>query len=247
MKVENNRLLQFSVIYFLAFFSFFQLGNAQTKSANDAVSILKTLQKKYDINSEYDLKMTYTMYRGLTGGTITEQYSGSLYKDKEVFMMKALDFELLQFKEGQIRIDHKSKKIQYSNELAPLENPTDLSKLLQIYKPVSLTEKNGIYKLDLELKSIQLSVPFRKITLLIDKQKNTLIKQILFLSNKLPFVTKEGKEEHDFARVEIDLSENKEKRNIARKKITDFIVKAGNQIKLSSKYKNYTLTNPSNL
>lgn len=220
-------------------------SKAQTQ-AQEAIAVLEKLQRAYTKQSGYDIKMTYTMYRGYKGNEVTEKYNGTLYKNGDTFIMKALDMEALQFPEGQLRIDHKSKNIYYTKQSGKIENPTDISKILQFYKPVSLVNRQGINIIEMDIKSRQLPIPFQKVILHIHKEKNTLLKQELYFAQKMPFITTAGKEEYDAARVEIELKDNTDGKPIRQKKLSDYVIRQGNQLILADIYNTYTLIDQTN-
>ncbi|WP_024770282.1 hypothetical protein [Aquimarina macrocephali] len=236
-------IVRYGIIIALVLIAGTNNGKAQTQ---EAIAVLEKLQRAYTKESGYDIKMTYTMYRGYTGSKVTEKYNGTLYKKGNTFIMKALDMEALQFPEGQLRIDHKSKNIYYVKQSGKIENPTDISKILQFYKPVSLVNRQGIDIIEMNVKSRQLQIPFQKVILHILKEKNTLLKQELYFAQKMPFITNEGKEEYDTARVEIELEDNTDTKSIRQKKLSDYVIRQGNQLMLTDIYSTYTLIDQTN-
>ncbi len=215
-------------------------SKAQTK---EAIVALEKLQESYTKETNYDLEMTYTMYRGFAGNEITEQYAGTLYKKGDVFQMKAMNMEALQFPEGQLRIDHKSKTIYYSSLADKIDNPADISQILQFYKPVSLKTKEGVNIIEMDLKNRQIPLPFQKVILHVHGEKNTLLKQELFFAKKMPFATDSGEQEYDSARMEIEFLEAHSKGVDNRKGFFHYIIQKGTIMTLSNTYKEYTLIN----
>lgn len=216
---------------------------AQTK---ETTVILEKLQESYTKEANYDLKMTYTMYRGFIGNAITEQYVGTLFKEGDVFKMKAMDMEALQFPEGQVRIDHKSKRVYYSSLADKIDNPADISQILQFYEPVSLKKQGGVNIVEMDLKNKQIPLPFQKVILHVHGENNTLLKQELFFSKKMPFVSDSGEQEYDSARMAIELSEVSSKDSDYGKDFSYYIIKEGTSLALANTYKEYTLINQSN-
>jgi len=233
-------LVRFVIISILSIIGI-KASKAQTK---EAIVVFEKLKEVYAGEANYTLKMTYTMYRGYTGNQITEQYSGTLYKKGEIFQMKAMDMEALQFSEGQLKINHKTKTVYYSQLTQKMNNPADISQILQFYKPVSLKTQEGVNIIELDLKNQQIPLPFQKVMLHVHGEKNTLLKQELFFSKKIPFVTDSGTQEYDTARVEIEFSEIHNKDN--HKVFSHYIVQKGASLVLADTYKEYKLINQTN-
>ncbi|QXP58413.1 hypothetical protein [Olleya sp. HaHaR_3_96] len=229
---------------------FLFIGLVKLSQAQDFSEVFQKVNNYYKTTNYYNIETTYTMYRGYTGKIITESYKGHMYKKKEVTGVTILGSEIITFPEGQITITDKSKSIIYINrEKIALKNSIiDTHKLTKFYKQIAFKEDDNIAQYQFLLKNEVKNLPYNKLVFYINKSDNSILKQELFFTSKLPFTNKKGEREYDFGRMVIvyKVSNKLHKNSI---KIEDYlIIDSNNKVSLTKAYKDYQLINqtPSN-
>jgi len=214
-----------------------------------AESTLNKVSKYYNALKEFDVEIEYEMYKGYSGSEVTESYKGTIYRGNDVTHIKILSSEIIQFKEEQLIIDKDYKTITYSEPNGNIMNssPTNMTVFLQYYKESKtlVTDTNIVH--EMVLKNPQLPTAYNRIIIYVNKSTHKIEKQVLYFSNKLPFVDDDGKENLDSARMEINFKDNpKPNGNIP--KLEDYlVVTSNNKLELTGSYKSYKLINKTNL
>ncbi|PKP12509.1 MAG: hypothetical protein CVU08_10145 [Bacteroidetes bacterium HGW-Bacteroidetes-3] len=217
---------------------------AQLPSAKESID---KIEAYYKTVNPLNLELTYTMYKGVTGNQITESYKGSIYKNKTISSMKVLGSEVLQFSEVQLLIDNEQKTVIYKkNEHHFLEkSPLDMSSFLAYYKEASAVIKEHHLVYEMILKNISIPVPYNRIVLYINMDTYAIEKQELYLSNKVPFFDKEGKQTDDIGRMEITFQSSSNPIKDAPK-LQDYVLLKP-ELQLVQRYANYTIIDQTNL
>ncbi|GGD07529.1 hypothetical protein [Hyunsoonleella pacifica] len=222
-------------------------GNSQIPKAEET---LKKVKSFYDNTATLNLEVTYSMYRGYTGNTITESYKGKIYKDKNVNVVKILNSEVIQFQDAHIVIDNTNKTISYnaiSNKELQTKNPIEISHFLNYYKETNTKEIGTTIVYQLELINKQLPLPYHKVEIHINKNSFTLEKQIFYLSKKMPFLNKNSTYTDDVGRMEIKFQQ-KEETKIPLPQFEDYIAfGTDKKPRLTEAYSVYTLVDQTNL
>ncbi|AXT18306.1 hypothetical protein D7030_08400 [Flavobacteriaceae bacterium AU392] len=215
--------------------------NAQQPKASET---LAKVGEYYKSAKTYNLEVEYNMYRGYTGNNKTESYKSTVYKNGGVTQMKVFNSEILQFPEAQITINNQDKTIVYRQGAVNTlqESPIDMSTFLKLYDEVSAKIEGNTIVHELVLKQqINVSIPYNRIKIYIDRDNYTLKKQELFLSIKVPFIDDNGESTDDEGRMEIVFKPNPEA--IKRTpKLQDYVKRDSNKkLQLAKAYTNYTL------
>jgi len=214
-------------------------------SAQKLGAVLENVNNYYKTAKSYNVKTTYTMYRGYTGNAITESYKGTMYKKDGVKVVTALGAEVITFANAQITVNDTNKTLVYikttTNSIK--KNVIDVVNLSKFYDQTAIKEEGHILIYELSLKKKALNIPYNKLIFHVNKNDFSLIKQEYFFTSKLPFTNEKGERVHDLARMEIRYDSNTKplRKNI---KIEDYLViNSDNKVSLSKAYKNYQLTN----
>jgi len=215
-------------------------GHAQTVK-----EVLEKASAYYANTHQYQLSMTYTLFRGLSGDRATESYTGTMTKVNNYSQISVLNTTVFQFPEARLVIDEDRKIVAYS-EIGSTENvgsPVDVSSFLQYYSEAQILDKGTYWQCELVAEKKALTnLPYGKVILDIDKRDYQIRKQELFFANLIPFKDKNGElEERDYGRLIIQL---KQQGNdvVETKTLGDFILKtASNKIQLQQPYAAYEL------
>lgn len=237
--------IEYIPLIFMVLVAFNSL-NAQENKVKD---ILAKVTERYEQEEKYQIKVTYTMYRGFTGDNVTESYHGTMRKIRDFSDFEVLGRSIVQFPKIQLIIDQKKKVITYTEKkTADHQNsPLQVIDFLKTYDNTKVTEKGNMLLCEMmsSAKNVQLS--YSKVVLYIDETSYEIKKQELFFANVIPFVNKEkNKREMDVARLIITMDSQPD---VAIKKptISQFIVKkADGKLETALTYKNYQLINQTN-
>ncbi|EZH71526.1 hypothetical protein ATO12_06885 [Aquimarina atlantica] len=229
------------IIILLCCIGSIQQNNAQNINIKN---LFKKVAQSYNDKKQYQIDVTYTMYRGLTGNTITESYQGKMVKNNEFSQMTVLNSEILQFPGGQLNIDHTSKTATYigSKGTSSKNQLLDINSFLDFYDKVKVTEKNGVLVCEMVSAKPNIQNQYGKVILYINKEKYLIEKQELFFSTLIPFVDGNTKK-MDYGRLIVHLK-NRELESSAAPVLKDYIhVLSKQNITLAEQYKEYHLTN----
>lgn len=204
----------------------------------------KTLQKVVDVykNSKtYQIEVTYSMLRGLTGNHVTETYKGEVTKSGNVNQFSIMGSEIIQSPDMKLTLDHKNQIMMYAaqKDEAIQGSPVDISMLLEYFTLGVMREEKGILRYEMISNKKVPQFPYGKIVLHIDKASNYIKKQELFFSKLMPF--KEGPAtKMDYARLVIDLdypNNNPEEALL----ISNYVVIDNGKLATTQKYQDYKL------
>ncbi len=235
MAIRINKLLCFIVFLLSGVFAFAQ--------QEDALVLLTKVENHYKALGTYEFDISYKMYRGFIGTTVTEKYSGTIYQSGDTSYTKILGSEIIQFPIHKIIIDTSKKTLTYNNTKGKDGNtsPLSMASFLAFFKEAGRRSNGSIIELELVPKNSKIATPYQKIEIYIDKTTNRLKKQVLYFNTKMPFVDKTGKEHLDNARMEV-LFNHKNTTTPRVLKIEDYIsISPSGNINLKPEYKRYTL------
>lgn len=217
-------------------------SNAQNQQVKDLFS---KITQVYIAKKQYEIDVTYAMYRGAKGNNITESYTGKMVKNNEFSQFKVLDSEMLQFSNTQLSINHKTKTITY----IPVKGASaqdmlfNMNTFLQYYDKATITEKNGIIICDMVPTKHNDQNQYGKVTLYINKDSYLIEKQELFFSNLIPFVEDKNTTKMDIGRLVIVLKYNQLASKTAPT-LNEYIqVLSTKKVTLVEQYKGYHLIN----
>lgn len=212
----------------------------------DVKSVLEKTTDYYSNIKEYQIDMTFTMYRGITGDNITESYMGSVQKTKTCTVNTVLGVEVYQFPDVKLVVDTAKKNIIYSKSGASNgSGPIEIESLLNYYDKTKLNDggKEWICEMVSTQKTFN-QLPYGKVVLYINKKNYSVSKQVLYFSSLIPFKSKSGNEmEQDYGRLTIDLKNQPGKRE-TKNKLSDFIITSvDGKINVHKDYASYELIN----
>ncbi len=230
---------------YIAITIIFQLLTLSVSSQEKSVKqILDGVSNSYLSKEQYLVNMTFTMYRGVTGNTISESYTGTMQKKGATSKNQVLDTEIYLFPSASVAINSTTKTITYTGLSNPQKNtPIDLSILLKYYQKSQIIDKGSQWLCEMVTEQNTFNqLPYSKVLLYVNKDDYSVSKQVLYFTNLIPFKNKRNDEiEHDYGRLVIDLKHQWDV-NIPAKKLNDFIVKKhDNKIQLQTKYATYKL------
>ncbi len=238
-----------TIIYLLH--SMFLLGlilhaQAQKPSVNELLSKASNFYLK---TNQYQVKMTFTMYRGITGDKKTESYTGTMEKNNEYTKNSILGTSVYRFPQAQLIVDNNQKKIVYTTlETNTIQNsPVDLSAYIKDYDKSQVLEEGNQWVCELVASQNTFSqLPYGKVLLYLSKKDYSVTKQVLFFSNLIPFQGKEESDiEQDYGRLHIDLLYDFNKK-VEKTELAYFIKKtANNKIQLQKNFASYQLIDQS--
>lgn len=234
-----------TIIYLLH--SMFLLGlvlhaQAQKPSVNELLSKASNFYQK---TNHYQVNMTFTMYRGITGGEKTESYTGTMEKNNEYTKNNILGTSVYRFPQAQLIVDNTQKKIVYTAlETNAIQNsPVDLSAYMKYYDKSQVSEEGNYWVCELVASQNMFSqLPYGKVLLYINKKDYSVTKQVLFFSNLIPFQGKEDSDiQQDYGRLHVNLLYDFNKK-IEKKELAYFIKKvANNKMQLQKDFASYQL------
>jgi hypothetical protein len=200
MKMINGKSHDY-ILLFLFFFSLtsFNSGNDKQK----ILGLIKDTKKNYDNLQNYEISMEYSLYSTYNSMLVTEAYSGIMSKKKDIFYSKIGTTEFFRDTNYFIKIDHKSKAMEYSykeNDSYKFYNMLD--KYLDYFSKFELTSDKNIWICTLSAPEVSL-VPYSKIVFHIDKNTSLIKKQILYFLVENKYKNAKGEIKTDFPRLEI--------------------------------------------
>jgi len=213
----------------------------QLYSQPKAEQLLQKIVKKYKETPSYEIGVTYTMLRGLTGNHSTETYTGTVQKQGTTNVFSAMGSEIIQTPGLKLVIDHAHKQIRYTHqkETSLQGSPVDISGFLTYFKVAGVEEKNNQWVCELLRTENQMQLPYAKVILYIDKDTHYLNQQELLLANLVPF--KEGNgSKMDYGRLLITLDHTKNPDNKIVQ-LSDYVLQEKDKLQTTEKYQDYTL------
>lgn len=219
---------------------------AQMPSASETLAKVETYYKSLN---EFDFEVEYKMYKGYTGNHITESYKGSMCKKEDVSQINILGSEIIQFPDTQLIIDNENKTLIYKkiSEDVMQKTPMDVSAFLKFYKETNTQISGNVLIHEMEIKNVQIPIPYNKIIVHVNKDTYKIEKQVLYLATKVPFVDENGKETPDLGRMEINFEQNSKSLK-KTPKLNDYVfLDSNNKVHLAQAYNRYTIINQTNL
>ncbi len=209
-------------------------------------AILGKVADFYASTSNYTIQMKHQLLRGGSGNIISESYEGSFVKQGDFSKLTMLNSEVIQFPGVRLVIDHDSKAMEYDETATNSSAPMDLNVFSKYYQVVSMTSIGNQYVCELTVIPTGVRMPYGKVILHIDKDRHSVEKQVLFLTSKLPFKTKDGKSEEDIGRLVIALDHDMETMANTKEKLSNYLSKSGNRMVGTGKCKGYQVINLAN-
>lgn len=240
------RKIKYPLLTVVLFFGNIALNYAQEITALKTFNKIESYYKAVNI---LDIEMEYKMFRGHTGTTPTESYKGTMYKNEGVSRVNILGSEIIDLPEAKLIVNKEAKTITYNKKSnkETQKSPVDVSMFLKFYKEASTKISDHIIIHEMVLKKdIQMAMPYSKIVIYVDKNSYQIQKQELYLSTKVPFINKNGKEAVDFARMEIKFKTNP---NPLKKvpKLKDYVrIDTNKKVHLSQNYSAYKIIDQTN-
>ena len=241
-----QRKIKYPLLTLILFLGSITLNYAQEITAKETFNKIESYYKTIDI---LDIEMEYKMFRGYTGTNLTESYKGTMYKNEGVSKIDILGSEIIDLPEAKLIINKEAKTVTYHKKYnkETQSSPVDISMFLKFYKEASTKVKGNTIVHEMVLKKgIQIPVPYSKIVVYVDKNSYQMQKQELYLSTKVPFIDKNGKEAPDLARMEIKFKTNP---NPSKKvpKLKDYVqIDANKKVRLSQNYAAYKIIDQTN-
>ncbi len=213
----------------------------QLYSQPKAEELLQQIVKAYKETPSYEIGVTYTMLRGLTGNNSTETYTGELIKQENINRFTAMNSEMIQTPGVKIVVDHSHKQIRYTYKQGPsLEgSPVDISSFMTYFEVADIREENNQWVCELIRNKKEVQLPYAKVVLYIDKNTQFLNKQELVFATLLPF--KEGNgSKMDYGRLMIELHHKKDS-GVKALQLSDYVIPHNDKLETVEKYQDYSL------
>jgi hypothetical protein len=175
--------------------------------AQNVIEILDKADRYYLTNSSFEIEMTYKMYRGLQGNTVTESYKGLVQKKDGYSKTTMVDSDIIQYDHGVLLIDHQDKLISYQKHQGSSQNysPIHLEGFIKGFKKSKVTDKGDYWFCEMINTGQVTQIPYGKVTFHVKKIDYQITKQVLFFNSQIPFKNELGKSEMDFGRLELEL------------------------------------------
>lgn len=182
LKIKN-------LLFCLVFFTF-------CVQAQESKEVLDRFKKRYDSLSDYQVSLLYKLYKGHQSKTAYQTTKGVFLKKGDQFYSKINELEVVNNRKNNLKINHLEKAILISNTQKHSKQLGDfrieeLSNYLDI--TVFNTLKNS-FEITLESKEVT-QLPFKAITLIIDKETYNLKKQVFYYFRTVSVSSTESKEE----------------------------------------------------
>ena len=220
---------------------------AQAQSA-EVREVLEKVSSYYEKLNTYEIAMTYSMYKGLTGEKITEQYEGTLSRKGALRNLNILGSEMISDGQKQLVVDHASKQMAYFDQggNAQHENMLDLTYLLETFSHNQLRQEGKYLICELLPSSGAIQSPYGKIELYINSANYSIEKQVFYFANLIPFKNDDGLGSvSDYGRLIVSF----EQKTLSANRIHDFdhyLSRSGSNLTVSSSYQQYQLINQAN-
>ncbi|WP_396591858.1 hypothetical protein [Allomuricauda sp. R78024] len=224
---------------------FFFLCVSTNGKAQSVEEVLNKVTDFYKNTPQYRVQMNFTLLRGLNGNKVTESYDAFMERNGNYTKNVILGTSVFVFQNGQIVMDQSNKKITYSKDatLSKLSANFNMNSFLEYYKSsqlIDLGEKWICEMVSANRNFFQL--PYSKIELHINKRNYSVVKQVLYFANLIPFYNKENKTtKQDYGRMVIALSHDFDAK-VDKLKLSDFVtVLPNNNVQLQKDYNDYQL------
>ncbi|MDO5971994.1 hypothetical protein Q4Q35_19505 [Flavivirga aquimarina] len=241
-----QRKIKYQLLILALFLGNIALSYTQEITALNTFNKIESYYKTVDV---LDIEMEYKMFRGYTGTNLTESYKGTMYRKEGVTRIEILGSEIIDLPDAKLIVNKEAKTIAYNKKSfeKTQNSPVDISMFLKFYKEASTKISGHIIIHEMVLKEgIQISIPYRKIIIHVNKNNYQIEKQELYLSTKVPFVDKNGKEVSDLARMEIKFRKNP---NPLKKvpELKDYVrIDSNKKVHLSQNYMAYKIIDQTN-
>lgn len=172
-----------------------------------ASSLLTKVGDFYTNTKEYQIDTQYKMYKGLKGDKVTESYVGTMIKKQQTYKFDIANTEMLTINNQQVVIDRDQKLLIFrKNDQKTSNSLIDVDNFLKYYDESSIKKEGKYIRCELIAKKEKMSLPYAKITLFINPDDHSVIKQEMYFSSQLPFKLDNGEFERDFGRLVIEMS-----------------------------------------
>nr|WP_143404147.1 hypothetical protein [Gaetbulibacter sp. 4G1] len=163
----------------------FMLLSISGYAQDSAVELLKSVESKHKNLEAFHTQVVYSMFNN-NSDTASESYTGYILKKEGVIYIKLLGAEVLQFPEVHILVDNDSKILTCSKSVNSNEQdtPLDVSKFLKLYTIASETTIKNTLILNMNLNKAAIHIPYKKISLFINKNTLEIEKQVLYFSGE---------------------------------------------------------------
>lgn len=162
---------------------------------------------------EYQMNISYSLYKGKEGQKVYENYEGIQAKQNDAMYQKLSSTELILGVDFMVKLNTTEKAMLVGYSSKPIFNKEDMldnAKILEVFKKKEMKDLGTHYKLVLSEPQNAVLSDFSSIELHIDKERFTLSKQIFHyaLASDFSIYSKEKNEpEYDNPRLEIDFSD----------------------------------------
>jgi len=201
---------------------------------------LKRIKQNYDQLKKYELNLDYSLYKGYNGIEPLTTYNARYIKTPDKVYRKIQETEFIHFDNITLQINHAEKICVLSDYQTTEFLEFDLAATLKRCKSVSVSDSPQGYRIKLELKADENTIPINRIELLIDK--NFWVKETtIFYSTMANFGTYFEKE-MDFPKLKISYSKLKEKTNaLDNVSLDQFLIESSKKVLLTDRYLDYRL------
>ena len=170
---------------------------------NKAETIMSKYAEALTSHKEYQVKMTYNVYKGFEANTPYESVSVHFYKNQGNTYSNMGEAEIISTTSNYLKINHTERAMLLSK---PVGNTHQFDiNLIELYKYLNvslLKETNTFYRLEFKPKGLT-QLPFSSLKIDIDKKTYLIRKQLFYYFSKMNFSTNFQKPDYDNYKLEI--------------------------------------------
>lgn len=199
MRSNNSIRLTVQLGLFLLFFLTVS-GYAQSSKVS---SLMERYAAALKTHKEYQVTISYQIYRGFESTTPHDRVTGVLYKNQGDTYSNMGEAEIISTGSNYIKINHKEKAMLVSQPIANA-NQYDIN-LVELYKYLDvslLKETESFYRLEFKPKGLT-QLPFSSLIIDLDKKTYLIKRQLFEYFSKMNFSKDYQKPDYDHYKLEI--------------------------------------------
>lgn len=212
-----------------------------------ALDIMHTYAERLKKNQEYQVDITYKIYKGLESKEAHETMSGVLYKKQGNTYSKIGESEIVSTSSKYLKINHKEKAMLITDSVQQL-NQFDID-LTELYKYVDvkiLEETDRYFKLEFTPKGAITQLPFSSLIISMNRDSYLITRQTFHYYSNINF--SKDYRNPDLSKFKLEVSYNNYKTRgftVSNKvfNINRYVRESKEEIIVSPQYKGYELVN----
>ncbi|WP_428741574.1 hypothetical protein [Tenacibaculum sp.] len=176
-----NKLTKITVLLFFASFS-------SIIAQNNVKNVLELYKSRVEKDKEYQVNLTYKIYKGHSETLAYEVQKGTFYKKLNNSYTNLSNVEIINTANTYLKINHDEKAILIDNGV---EKPEDLhlglEELFKYLDAKIIEEDSKIWKIKLTPKGSITQLPFNQLIIELDKRTYRLKRQLFYYLAKMNF------------------------------------------------------------